>query len=275
MLSTRTNNNTSSSSSSSSSSPFTATQWQELEHQALIYKYIVSGLPIPPQLLSPLTWGFFQVGFSKRTDPEPGRCRRTDGKKWRCAKEAYPDSKYCERHMHRGKNRSRSKPVVDVISSSNSYTNVNGNGSVSDCHLNPYSQRTLQVVNPPQYHNVFMDHSAPRQLHPDYNRYVHGVKEEDNNMQHQLSSSSSTSKGYYTSPQSDLQSFSYPSKPDNYQHQHQHQHCFMLGDDFKPPTSSSSSSPSPIKPLHQFFGGIGGTSTDQSWLDLASSSRLS
>ena len=51
-----------------------------------------------------------QMGLGRKIDPEPGRCRRTDGKKWRCSKEAYPDSKYCERHMHRGKNRSR-KPV--------------------------------------------------------------------------------------------------------------------------------------------------------------------
>lgn len=50
------------------------------------------------------------MGFGRKVDPEPGRCRRTDGKKWRCSKEAYPDSKYCERHMHRGRNRSR-KPV--------------------------------------------------------------------------------------------------------------------------------------------------------------------
>jgi hypothetical protein len=58
--------------------------------------------------------GFLAVGygpyFGKKVDPEPGRCRRTDGKKWRCSKEAAPDSKYCERHMHRGRNRSR-KPV--------------------------------------------------------------------------------------------------------------------------------------------------------------------
>lgn len=48
--------------------------------------------------------------YGKKFDPEPGRCRRTDGKKWRCSKDAHPDSKYCERHMHRGRNRSR-KPV--------------------------------------------------------------------------------------------------------------------------------------------------------------------
>ncbi|KAH9763254.1 Growth-regulating factor 6 [Citrus sinensis] len=114
--------------------PFTASQWQELEHQALIFKYMVSGIPVPPDLLftikrsyyfdrSPpsaakhfthqhqhVEWNCFQVGLGRKIDPEPGRCRRTDGKKWRCSKEAYPDSKYCERHMHRGKNRSR-KPV--------------------------------------------------------------------------------------------------------------------------------------------------------------------
>lgn len=60
------------------------------------------------------------MGFGRKVDPEPGRCRRTDGKKWRCSKEAYPDSKYCERHMHRGRNRSR-KPV-EVSSSSTTIT---------------------------------------------------------------------------------------------------------------------------------------------------------
>ncbi|KAK4432826.1 Growth-regulating factor 3 [Sesamum alatum] len=110
--------------------PFTASQWEELEHQALVFKYIVSGIPIPQDLLftirtsldSSLSSRFllhqphhiglngFHMGLGRKVDPEPGRCRRTDGKKWRCSKEAYPESKYCERHMHRGRNRSR-KPV--------------------------------------------------------------------------------------------------------------------------------------------------------------------
>ncbi|EEF40997.1 growth-regulating factor 5 [Ricinus communis] len=120
-------------------SPFTPSQWQELEHQALIYKYMVSGIPIPPELIftvkrslesslasrlfphQPIGWGCFQVGFGRKADPEPGRCRRTDGKKWRCSKEAYPDSKYCERHMHRGRNRSR-KPVELTSSTTNNTT---------------------------------------------------------------------------------------------------------------------------------------------------------
>ncbi|KAL2327260.1 hypothetical protein Fmac_020687 [Flemingia macrophylla] len=128
--------------------PFTPSQWQELEHQALIYKYMASGITIPPDLLftikrsyfdSPLSsrllpsqpqhfgWNYLQMGLGRKIDPEPGRCRRTDGKKWRCSKEAYPDSKYCERHMHRGKNRSR-KPV-EVLKTAASTTTSNTNAS--------------------------------------------------------------------------------------------------------------------------------------------------
>ncbi|PWA54920.1 Glutamine-Leucine-Glutamine, QLQ [Artemisia annua] len=60
-------------------------------------------------------WGTFQLGFSGgNSDPEPGRCRRTDGKKWRCSRDAVPDQKYCERHINRGRHRSR-KPVESQI----------------------------------------------------------------------------------------------------------------------------------------------------------------
>lgn len=114
---------------------FTAAQWAELEQQALIYKYLMAGVPVPPDLLLPIrphsaaaaAFSFanpaaspfyhhhhpsmsYYAYYGKKLDPEPWRCRRTDGKKWRCSKEAHPDSKYCERHMHRGRNRSR-KPV--------------------------------------------------------------------------------------------------------------------------------------------------------------------
>jgi hypothetical protein len=55
-------------------------------------------------------WGTFHLGVASNADPEPGRCRRTDGKKWRCSRDVVPDQKYCERHMHRGRHRSR-KPT--------------------------------------------------------------------------------------------------------------------------------------------------------------------
>ncbi|CAN6480303.1 unnamed protein product [Victoria cruziana] len=112
---------------SSGQSAFTFMQLQELEHQALIFNYMVAGVPVPLHLVLPI-WksvvsspiGMFQPSsmsggglcfdFRNSMEPEPGRCRRTDGKKWRCSKEVVPDHKYCEKHMHRGRNRSR-KPV--------------------------------------------------------------------------------------------------------------------------------------------------------------------
>ncbi|PWA92708.1 growth-regulating factor 4 [Artemisia annua] len=130
--------------------PFTPVQWQELEHQALIYKYLVAGVPVPYDLVVPirrsleaLSARFFNhpnsLGYcsyyGKKFDPEPGRCRRTDGKKWRCAKDAYPDSKYCERHMHRGRNRSR-KPVESQTASQSLSTAVSQVTTVSSTGAN-------------------------------------------------------------------------------------------------------------------------------------------
>uniref|UniRef100_A0A7N0ZRW6 Growth-regulating factor n=2 Tax=Kalanchoe fedtschenkoi TaxID=63787 RepID=A0A7N0ZRW6_KALFE len=113
---------------------FTQNQWFELEQQALIYKYIAANVSVPSNLIIPIKksfnpwglpgsispngslssssfgWGPFHLGFHGSTDPEPGRCRRTDGKKWRCAKDAVHGHKYCEKHLNRGRHRSR-KPV--------------------------------------------------------------------------------------------------------------------------------------------------------------------
>uniref|UniRef100_A0A0E0L935 Growth-regulating factor n=1 Tax=Oryza punctata TaxID=4537 RepID=A0A0E0L935_ORYPU len=168
---------------------FTATQWQELEHQALIYKYMAAGAPVPPDLLLHLRhraaaagdvdtvpslafpphhlgWGCYGAAaaqYGRRVeDPEPGRCRRTDGKKWRCSREAYGESKYCEKHMHRGKNRSR-KPVEMAPSAA-----AAGGGVYRPSALS---------ISPPA-------HDAPLQLHldsfhastsppPSYHRYAH------------------------------------------------------------------------------------------------------
>ncbi|KAK9749272.1 hypothetical protein RND81_02G114400 [Saponaria officinalis] len=47
-------------------------------------------------------------------DAEPGRCRRTDGKKWRCYQSVVPNEKYCIKHMHRGRKRSRKLVEDDV-----------------------------------------------------------------------------------------------------------------------------------------------------------------
>lgn len=58
-------------------------------------------------------------------ESDPGRCRRTDGKKWRCSKNVVADQKYCERHIHRGRQRSRKLvEASDVASTSNPTTTM-------------------------------------------------------------------------------------------------------------------------------------------------------
>ncbi|KAE9596889.1 hypothetical protein Lal_00007583 [Lupinus albus] len=120
---------------------FTMTQWQELEHQALIFKYLKAGLTVPPPLLVPIQNSLqFMMsqqnhpslrfyGNGKKIDPEPGRCRRTDGKKWRCSKVAHPDSKYCDRHMIR--RRCRSRKLVESQSQSSSVATTGTTSTVS------------------------------------------------------------------------------------------------------------------------------------------------
>ena len=84
---------------------FTSIDWFQFDSTELVQKF-----DLPSLFYSVI--GFSPQGFDYRNvmDPEPGRCRRTDGKKWRCSKDVVPDQKYCERHMHRGRQRSR-KPV--------------------------------------------------------------------------------------------------------------------------------------------------------------------
>ncbi|KAE8675967.1 Growth-regulating factor 5 [Hibiscus syriacus] len=196
--------------------PFTASQYQELEHQALIFKYMVSGIPIPPDLLFTIKrscldsslpsrlfsyqpqhigWNCFQMGLGRKVDPEPGRCRRTDGKKWRCSKEAYADSKYCERHMHRGKNRSR-KPV-EVHSSATTMANPSrATQNISSITKTQSSFSLSQVNHPFTYPHAsippgaglspqentthsLLDSGSNSQTNTDYrNSYVYGLKEE-------------------------------------------------------------------------------------------------
>ncbi|CAO2047986.1 unnamed protein product [Urochloa humidicola] len=114
-------------------SALTFMQQQELEHQVLIYRYFAAGAPVPVHLVLPI-WksvaassfgpqrypslvGLGSLCFDYRSsmEPEPGRCRRTDGKKWRCSRDVVPGHKYCERHVHRGRGRSR-KPVEAAAS---------------------------------------------------------------------------------------------------------------------------------------------------------------
>lgn len=81
----------------------------------------------------------------KKIDPEPGRCRRTDGKKWRCSKDAHPDSKYCERHMNRG--RYRSRKLVESQTTSQSSSTVTSDSVIgSSSHSGSFQNMPLHSM---------------------------------------------------------------------------------------------------------------------------------
>nr|KYP73816.1 hypothetical protein KK1_006472 [Cajanus cajan] len=143
---------------------FSFAQWQELELQALIFSYMQAGVPVPPQLLQPIKKSFLQhhhpalmeSGCWGRAalDPEPGRCRRTDGKKWRCSRDAVAGQKYCDRHMHRGRNRSR-KPV-EVEQRHATSSSASFNRPFIQLNQRPNLETTLSFVLQPHFSCPFV-----------------------------------------------------------------------------------------------------------------------
>ncbi|KAF8044761.1 hypothetical protein N665_6975s0001 [Sinapis alba] len=162
---------------------FSLAQWQEFELQALIYRYMLAGASVPQELLLPIKKSLFdqshlnflqyplQHNFSHHqpwywgrgaVDPEPGRCKRTDGKKWRCSRDVVGSYKYCDRHIHRGKNRSR-KPVETTTNATSSFvlgeepghgpnslfSSSSSHSSTQHLHLNShqrYQRKTLCLI---------------------------------------------------------------------------------------------------------------------------------
>ncbi|TVU12158.1 hypothetical protein EJB05_45788, partial [Eragrostis curvula] len=249
---------------------FTASQWQELEHQALIYKYMATGAPVPHDLVVPLRlatgvdtvpslafppqppslgyWGCYGAAAAaqfgrKAEDPEPGRCRRTDGKKWRCSREAYGDSKYCEKHIHRGKNRSR-KPVEATATSPAAAAAYRPSAlSISppapDAPAYGHSNHlgasraagTLQLHLDAGYHH----HAAPSPP-PSYHRYAHHV--------HNTTAASPLFSGGY--------GYGPSSREAAQEAELRRQRCLALGADLsldKPPATATETE----KPLRRFF----------------------
>ena len=109
-------------------------------------------------LVRAVGWGSFHLGFSGNTDPEPGRCRRTDGKKWRCSRDAVANQKYCERHLNRGRHRSRkpvegqigqavtgSTPKVGSIACSTSASEMPSSGASNSLGITQYQFKGLQT----------------------------------------------------------------------------------------------------------------------------------
>ncbi|XP_073101007.1 growth-regulating factor 1 isoform X1 [Elaeis guineensis] len=298
--------------------PFTPSQWQELEHQALIFKYMASGIPIPSDLILPIrrsflldstipsptlafppqpsmSWGWNQMGFGRKAeDPEPGRCRRTDGKKWRCSKEAYPDSKYCERHMHRGKNRSR-KPVE--MSLATSLPSSTSSSTPSTSHTPSLHPPPLSISTPDSHQLLYPSHPSSRipgvglntphfNLHaPSYTqadknyRYCHGMKDVDEYCFFSEASGSEKESSWQFRPLGmsslgDTKQGSSALQQSTYSHcgrdaEEKQQHCFVLGADFKleRPVKVEREQEEGQRPLRHFFDEWPQRSRD-SWVDL-------
>uniref|UniRef100_A0A5B6YKB0 Growth-regulating factor n=1 Tax=Davidia involucrata TaxID=16924 RepID=A0A5B6YKB0_DAVIN len=166
--------------------PFTSAQWKELERQAMIYKYMMASVPVPDDLLLPITRNLsaesqsslgsgsstFNLRFSSNNkDPEPGRCKRTDGKKWRCSRDVAPQQKYCERHMHRGRPRSR-KPVEVHAPFNNSNSNniitttTTANKKTRLHHHHPLPTTPTPLTNPTFHTNISSPHLLGSTIQP-------------------------------------------------------------------------------------------------------------
>ncbi|KAJ0755669.1 putative transcription factor interactor and regulator C3H-WRC/GRF family [Helianthus annuus] len=268
---------------------FTASQWEELEQQALIYKYMVSGVPVPTDLILSVRRSLYNTSASslsnqhtsslgiwegssfpynqlyqiggyggRKIDLEPGRCRRTDGKKWRCSKEAYPDSKYCERHMHRGRNRSR-KPVEFSSSSSSSSSAAT---SVNNISSSSAISKSIDAYPPP--FSTFMDSSSySHQTLKDY-RQMQGMKDLGEDERSSAAAYFQLNDPYTTTTQSGQQNYSHFSFQNlkDEQKKEQGQHCFVMGTDFIKPSEEHQTTKSTTtkvdettckQPFHHFF----------------------
>ncbi|CAN1341285.1 Growth-regulating factor 2 [Linum perenne] len=190
----------------------TVSQWMELEHQALIYKYLTSNLPVPHNLLIPIKralesaalpsfspagfltptsygygWGPFNL--SNSSDPEPGRCRRTDGKKWRCSRDAVTDGKVLMNTKNAGDH--RAEQMLSLSSMLPATTNSTTSPFLISKQHNPYPDSTEfglvssdSLLNPS--HDSAQDHHLGHHQHHSLLQFI------DNSPDHRTQLSIST-----------------------------------------------------------------------------------
>ncbi|KAH9605243.1 hypothetical protein KSS87_011043 [Heliosperma pusillum] len=135
---------------------------------------MMASVPVPPELIIPLSkyplphlpsslhhtdqssvrkamelsYNGVGRGGGSVGNPEPWRCKRTDGKKWRCSRDVVPDQKYCERHSHKSRPSARSrKPVESSL-------------LVSSATTSSTSTSNPNVTNPFQHHSSSHDMSS-------------------------------------------------------------------------------------------------------------------
>ncbi|TXG59965.1 hypothetical protein EZV62_014538 [Acer yangbiense] len=93
---------------------FTKSQIIELDKQLWIAKHLMENEALPSHLLNYLygSTRTFSVG-SGSNNAEPRRCRKRDGKKWRCSRNVVPQQNFCWEHKYRAQANYRSRKLVD------------------------------------------------------------------------------------------------------------------------------------------------------------------
>ncbi|KAG4950750.1 hypothetical protein JHK84_044137 [Glycine max] len=283
-------------------SPFTQTQWQELEQQALVFKYMVTGTPIPPDLIYSIKRSL-DTSISSRLFPHhPTTSTATN------TSQTIPSSYTRNLSLTNNSNPNitpppppSSFPFSHLPSSMPIDQSQPFSQSYQNSSLNPFfysqstSSRPPDADFPPQdatTHHLFMD-SAGSYSHDEKNyRHVHGIREDVD--ERAFFPEASGSARSYTDSYQQLSMSSYKSYSNsNFQNINndattnprqqeqqlqQQQHCFVLGTDFKstrPSKEKEAETTTGQRPLHRFFGEWPpkNTTTD-SWLDLASNSRI-
>ncbi|CAA7037367.1 unnamed protein product [Microthlaspi erraticum] len=176
------------SASEKESAAFSEAQWQELERQRNIYKYMMASVPVPSELLSPfpknppntnnqdvtvavakggsLKLGIASNASNNASDLEPWRCKRTDGKKWRCSRNVIPDQKYCERHTHKSRPRSRKHVESSHHNDTRTTTTKNdtNNNQIARTYPQFYGHPVSQFPVPPAVPSASSSYDHNREL---------------------------------------------------------------------------------------------------------------
>ncbi|KAL0322976.1 UNVERIFIED_CONTAM: Growth-regulating factor 6 [Sesamum angustifolium] len=170
-----------------------------------------------------------------------GRCRRTDGKKWRCSRDAVADQKYCERHMNRGRHRSR-KPVEGQSGhSATGLTTTNGKRPMA-------TSSSTSVVPPGGVSNSLglSHHHQLSNLQPGSSNHLPGIA----NINRSLQDKENADEGYrhttvlsMTSPKVSLKDnqFSVPKQQNAYEESSRQEFGLVCSDSLLNPLDRSSS----------------------------------
>ncbi|KAK1375902.1 Growth-regulating factor [Heracleum sosnowskyi] len=259
---------------------FTASQLEEFKHQALIYNYMVSGVPVPTDLLSALKrkldfsstlflhkqvrWGSYRKRFNRKEELEPERCKRTDGKKWRCSREAHRESRYCERHMHRGRkpvtiSANTTSPVIKIHSNSvHDHPSIQTSALIHPASL--YSQSSSRQNSSTQ--QLFLESGSFYQTNKDY-RFMQGMRDGERaffpmdsktvRRQHISHKTSKISSSDYFHTINDHGKFEDQRRQE--EGRELKQHSFIIGNDFKPARSINVDTDEKNQDnFHHFFG---------------------